>query len=605
MRNPNSTQRNHFLVGAIPTLGMLPLAAFLATSTHWRSVGVASALAAALLVLCALLAARAGWELRRVNLSLNREVERLTAEPEPSRDNKNLPTSAKKARGRRDAFNELLQGFEEQARQVQADRDNLEQLVEQRTLALQRRNVAMRLVLDNVGQGLATIQLDGTLSPERSRAFDEWFGVPAADLGFEQHLAKQDSNAQAMLRLGWEQLRDDSLPLECSIYQMPSKLKVVERHYGLEYRPIFEKEVLQGVLLVATDLTEQQQQFRRDVAQRELIDVFERFVHDRSGFLQFFHECDSIVSSVLQWESQEMATQFRAVHTLKGNCAFFGVTSVAEAAHELETSVIEAGAPGQRQLAALGATWRGLSERVKLLVGDSGQPSVEVPHDEFQELVDAIAERLPHTELALLTERLKHERVVLRLQQAADQAQTLARRLGKAELQVEVSAANQLRFPADDWAPFWAGFVHVVRNAVDHGLEHAEQRRNSGKSESGTLRFSAFIVDHHFIVELADDGGGIDWERVRIRARERGLPHTLESDLVEALFADGVSTAESVSDVSGRGVGLSAVREATRALGGSVLIKSTRGQGTTVRFSFPMPDASNQRGVSDLFDRAS
>ena len=588
MRNPNSTQQTHLLVGAMAMLGMLLLAAFLVASTHPRSVSNACALAAVLVVLCALLAAREAWRFQQSNLSLRREILRLKAEPEHPRDNKNFVTSAKKARGRRDAFNELLQGFEEQARQVQADRDNLEQLVEQRTLALQRRNVAMRLVLDNVGQGLATIQLDSKFSPERSRVFDEWFGAPAADLGFEQHLAKQDANAQAMMRLGWEQLRDDLLPVELSVHQMTSRLKVGERHYGLEYRPIFENKALQGVLLVATDVTEQQQQFRRDVEQRELIDVFDRFVHDRSGFLQFFQECDILVSSVLRWESEDMATQFRAVHTLKGNCAFFGVTSVAEAAHELETSIIEAGAPGQGQLAALGAAWRGLSERVRRLVGDSGQPSVEVPHDEFQELMDAIAARLPHTELALLTARLKHERVVLRLQRAADQAQTLTRRLGKAELQVKISAANQLRFPVDDWAPFWAGFVHVVRNAVDHGVEHAEQRRLSGKSESGTLRFSARIVDHHFVVELADDGAGIDWERVRMRAKERGLPHTLESDLVEALFADGVSTAESVTNVSGRGVGMSAVREATRALGGSVLIQSTRGQGTTVRFSFPL-----------------
>jgi two-component system, chemotaxis family, sensor kinase CheA len=257
--------------------------------------------------------------------------------------------------------------------------------------------------------------------------------------------------------------------------------------------------------------------------------------------------------------------------------------------------VIETGEPGEGQLAALGAAWAALSERVRRLIGDSGRLSVEVPHEEFQELLDAIAERMPHAELALFAERLKHEPVALQLRRAADQAEALARRLDKGELRIEISAANQLRFPADDWAPFWAGFVHVVRNAVDHGLESAEERRAGGKSTVGTLRFSARTEEAHLVIELTDDGRGIDWERVRTRAQERGLPHTLESDLIEALFADGVSAAQAVTDVSGRGVGMSAVREAARALGGSVHVASTRGQGTTVAFSFPLPGTSERR----------
>jgi two-component system chemotaxis sensor kinase CheA len=543
---------------------------------------------AGMIVLSVLLTAPVARTLQQQIQRSKREIERLNRELSkgPMRV---APAIPKKARGRRDAFNEILLGLEERAQQVQADRDNLEHLVEQRTLALQRRNEAMRLVLDNVDQGLATIELNGQLSTERSRRFDEWFGPDAApDARFEQQLAKLDERVRISLRMAWEQVVDGFLPLEVSLSQMPSSLNVADRHYALEYKPIFEQELFHGVLLVTTDLTEQRQQMKRDVEQREFIDVFERFVRDRGGFLEFWRECDSLVNSAIAWQSMPSAQLLRAVHTLKGNCAIFGVASVAEIAHELENSITLGGAPDPEQLALLSTAWRGLSERVRRLDANSGQQIVEVLQDEFQELADAIRDRLPYAELALLTDRLRHEPVRHRLQRAADQARTLAARLGKAKLRVEINAGSGLRSPAERWAPFWAGFVHVVRNAVDHGVEGVDERRVAGKVDSGTLIFSARADADCFIVELSDDGRGIDWNRLRLRAKERGLAHELESDLIDALFVDGVSTASCVSEVSGRGVGMSAVREAAVALGGRVQVHSRAGQGTSISFVFPL-----------------
>jgi two-component system chemotaxis sensor kinase CheA len=101
------------------------------------------------------------------------------------------------------------------------------------------------------------------------------------------------------------------------------------------------------------------------------------------------------------------------------------------------------------------------------------------------------------------------------------------------------------------------------------------------------LRLSALVEGEYFTVDLTDDGRGVDWARVREKARERGLPHATDQDLVNALFSDGLSTAETVSDVSGRGVGMSAVRDAARQLNGSVNVISKPNAGTTVRFRFP------------------
>ncbi|HEY3497603.1 MAG TPA: ATP-binding protein, partial [Polyangiaceae bacterium] len=133
----------------------------------------------------------------------------------------------------------------------------------------------------------------------------------------------------------------------------------------------------------------------------------------------------------------------------------------------------------------------------------------------------------------------------------------------------------------------WASAVHLVRNAVDHGIETSEERRSSGKSENGSLVLRARSEAGSFVFEIEDDGRGIDWERVRARAREWGLPAESAADLERALFTDGLSTREEANELSGRGVGMAAVLGSCETLGGSIAVHSEPGTGTRVRVTLP------------------
>ena len=136
----------------------------------------------------------------------------------------------------------------------------------------------------------------------------------------------------------------------------------------------------------------------------------------------------------------------------------------------------------------------------------------------------------------------------------AERAKSLASRLGKQPIEIEQDAGS-LRLPLEPWSEFWGAFVHVVRNAVDHGLETPAERAAKGKSGLPAIRLSCRRQGSQLVVEVSDNGHGIAWERVRAKAKERGLPHTTQNDLVNALFTDGLSTKDEVSDTSGRGVG--------------------------------------------------
>jgi two-component system chemotaxis sensor kinase CheA len=133
--------------------------------------------------------------------------------------------------------------------------------------------------------------------------------------------------------------------------------------------------------------------------------------------------------------------------------------------------------------------------------------------------------------------------------------------------------------------------THLVRNAIDHGLETPEARAAAGKPRTGTVSLSASQRGGSIVVQVRDDGRGLDRARILARAAERGMriaPDAPDREVWQLVFEPGFSTAETVTDVSGRGVGMDVVRRNIHVLGGTVDLASTAGAGTTVTVSVPL-----------------
>ncbi len=168
----------------------------------------------------------------------------------------------------------------------------------------------------------------------------------------------------------------------------------------------------------------------------------------------------------------------------------------------------------------------------------------------------------------------------------------MARRLGKSATLVTRGETTESDKTIVDL--LFEPLIHLVRNALDHGIEPSEERHAAGKSEGATVTLGASRTGDRFVVEVTDDGRGIDPMVVRRKAREKGLVPASELDalsdeqVIDLIFSAGFSTASEVSDISGRGVGMDVVRSSIERIGGRVSLRSQLGAGTTVSLDLPV-----------------
>lgn len=227
------------------------------------------------------------------------------------------------------------------------------------------------------------------------------------------------------------------------------------------------------------------------------------------------------------------------------------------------------------------------------LVIDRGrleQISQELNNYELQETVERMSRVSSDLQNIILTMRMVPiDTVFNRFPRMIRQ---LARELNKdVEIQI-IGAETELDRTVID--EIGDPLVHLIRNAMDHGIETPEERVKKGKPRKGTITLQAYHSGNHVFVEISDDGAGINKEKVRNKAIEKEVITAKEADMLtdqqiyELILASGFSTSEQVSDVSGRGVGLDVVKNTIESLGGSISIDSSPGEGSTFTIQLPL-----------------
>jgi len=471
------------------------------------------------------------------------------------------------------------------ARALAASNERLEERVVARTRDL-------RVVLDNVQEALFTVDPEGRVAGEQSAPFDRWFPGARPGAHLWEILAPLDPDAAAWLSVGWEQLAAGTLPTAVAIGQLPTGFADAARarRYRIDYRPVGSPERPESFLVVIADVTLEVERERREADQQEHLMLFQHIMADGAGFEGSFAEMERLVRLTTEHRHPDRFALARALHTIKGNASMYGLSSLANLCHDLESGMAETQRdPTQEELDRLSAVWATLASRARVLLGMAQADRLAITRADLAHIRHALSAGKSPAEVLRALCYIERDPVEQRLERLADQARLIAGRLGKGEIVVQVNA-NGLRLGAERWAPFWASFIHLVRNAIDHGLETPDERRLAGKSAAGHLSLVAGEEGGLVVIEVADDGRGIDWEAVRAKAAARGIAAHTTSELAAALLEGGLSTKTEATLYSGRGAGLSACYWACRDLGGVVTIASAAGRGTTFRLVIPGDD---------------
>ena len=232
----------------------------------------------------------------------------------------------------------------------------------------------------------------------------------------------------------------------------------------------------------------------------------------------------------------------------------------------------------------------GRNRLVKLSSEHAGEEDPERQMKEISEAVAQLSRVTTDLQLAVIKTRMQPIRKVLG--KFPRMVRDLSRKMGK-EVRLELSG-EETELDKSVIEEIGDPLVHIIRNAIDHGLEDPEERVRSGKPAEGVVRISAYQEGNSIVIEVSDDGKGIDVARVRDKAVERKLiqpadaERMSETELVNLIFLPGFSTAEKVTDVSGRGVGMDVVRTNINKINGSVDIRTAMGAGSTFVIRLPL-----------------
>lgn len=484
------------------------------------------------------------------------------------------------------SFNRMVEDLSSSYDALESLNRTLEQKVEARTLELAGRNRAMRLVLDNVDQGFLTLSLDGEMASERSAVIDQWFGECGAPGTFWAYLGRSSPAFAAEFEVAWDQVVSDFLPTDVAIAQLPSRLTASCSTFSFRYLPIHREQRLEGALVVIADITDKLQREREEAELLELTQGLRRVMLDRAGFAAFLNEATDTVDKICRHHDQVAPSALTAMlHTLKGNAGQMGLTVVAKICHLLEDETVNRGEMSAESLSELSSHWHTLINQILPLAGLVERNAIEVPDRDYLALVSLLSSE-PESEALRLVLSWRLEPASRALGRLAEQAKALAARLGKGEIIVDIEPTT-VQLDPEKFGALFSDLGHVVRNAVDHGLEDVEQRVAEGKPPHGRLTLGAAVVGDSLIFEITDDGAGIDWETIRKHGSELDLPGRTPAELLAILCHQGITTRTEVTQTSGRGVGMSAVKQRVEAMCGKLEVQSSLGRGTTWKIVLP------------------
>lgn len=481
---------------------------------------------------------------------------------------------------------------------------HLDQMVKERTAAIKD-------LLDNTGQGFFSFARDYRVQQFTSKATLDFFGKPIEqENALELLFPDTVEDTKKLLNLVFE----DANNLDLIEGILPSEVKKNDRMYSVDYHWIEARDSIAGrLMIVMTDITTQRKLEEQLKVDEEKNQMIVKIAVDRHGFIDFLNDvyrCLDQVDQILakQPSAIEINELFRLFHTIKGGMASYFFLAVSERAHAIESLLAsartEVNFPSKALLESvkkeavqlrevLKATLSDLEQIVPKQLIDAGyQPYFRIAESKLTELESVLKAELDRNrELKRVVSNLRKQPIRNLMKKYAADAEVLADSLGK-KLKISLQG-DDTELIHKPFKHVFAALIHIIRNCVDHGIEHPDERLAANKPEFGMIEIKVDVDNAFLRITIADDGAGIDANMVKAKALEKRLiepdqaKSMSDSAAIKLIFLPGFSTKDDVTQLSGRGVGMDAVAEAVSALKGKIDIRTTPGVGSRFMITIP------------------
>jgi len=505
---------------------------------------------------------------------------------------------------------QMLEVIEEQNR-------TLEQKVEARTAELAQKTNDINNMLQNMHQGIFTVTVDGKVHPEYSAYLESILehgniaGEQLMDLLFSNTTLGSNALDQIKTALG-AILGEDEMMFDFNKHCLVPEFSMVmpdqnEKILELDWDPMIdENETIEKLMVTVRDVTDLrglQAEAEKQKAELEVIgqilavseSKFVEFI--KSGF-EFVDENEKLIIESTGFDADAVALMFRNMHTIKGNARTYGFSGITDTVHETEQTyddLRKADNPEWDKDVLL----KELYEVKELLKGyntiyegklKSANNEGVFMDEKLIGIIHHVLGDVDTTNMEHSAEAIERMKVIISaigtesietiIENILSSIPEMAETLGKKAPKIVIND-NNYRLSADIAPVLRNVLTHAFRNSVDHGLESPEERSGSGKNEEGTITLVMEQHDHGIMMKLFDDGRGLALERIKQKAIDNDIisadDDISDDKLASLIFHSGFSTAEEVSDVSGRGVGMDAVKRFMTSIGGDIEIHLTEG----------------------------
>lgn len=485
------------------------------------------------------------------------------------------------------------------------------EILEEQDLSLRKAHNELRAnhelinaMLANIDQAFLILDFQGRCMNIASQRSRELLGMDPLGKGLSEIL-RMDEKQTEELHEWYEMLTGDKVGFDIVRGLGPKMLNLDQNGTNVEvnFHPLRSGDgKLYAVIMTAFDVTLELQAASEIQAAKERAELIVRVIENRLAFRGLLAELDKTAARMAQWDNGDFAKLRLDLHTLKGSANMFGALAVGQAIYEAElklkpNSVREQGEWLKREF----NRWKNIEHELFTKLGVYDGAKIEVAPAKIKELQEKYSKDAAGSAFFknLLRDLMYTEFADL-LKTYENNVRFAAQKTGKVVQFIVKKASQPLYVMPETYRDVLNTLVHMMNNAVDHGIESAEERLQAGKPETGTIALTYRTVksgSQDFIeIEIQDDGSGVNVAKVRQKLERLGrgnLASLSDLEVANHIFDEGLSTRDNVSAISGQGIGMSAVHDAVVGCGGEISIKSTGPQGTLFQIRIPMVSASS------------